>query len=176
MRPSSSLRRPMIRSAASVVLLSVALFAQAADPPRGCDDAMHRQFDFWLGEWDVTLASGKPAGRNRIVSIHGGCALQEEWRGSGGYTGSSLSIYDRERKRWHQTWVDNGGNLLSLDGGYENGAMTLAGESVDEGKRVLQRVRWTPQPDGRVRQLWESSANGGGDWSVVFDGWYARRN
>ena len=38
--------------------------------------------------------------------------------------------------------------------------MTLRGESVEAGppvKRTLQRIRWQPQADGRVRQLWEAS-------------------
>jgi hypothetical protein len=29
-------------------------------------------------------------------------------------------------------------------------------------------------PDGRVRQLWEQSS--GGEWRVVFDGYYAKPN
>jgi hypothetical protein len=163
---------------AALFATAVAWSVSAADAPAGCTAAEHRQFDFWLGEWDVKLPSGKDAGRNRITSIHGGCALMEEWRGAGGYSGTSLSIYDRDRKRWHQTWVDNGGGLLQLDGGLDNGSMALAGESLEAGpprKRTLQRVRWTPQPDGRVRQLWEASEDDGREWKTVFDGWYTKR-
>ena len=29
------------------------------------------------------------------------------------------------------------------------------------GKVLKQRAAWTPQPDGRVRQFWEQSADGG---------------
>ena len=35
--------------------------------------------------------------------------------------------------------------------------------------------QWQPLPDGRVRQLWESSKDGGETWTVAFDGYYARR-
>jgi hypothetical protein len=149
-----------------------------AQPQPGCSAPEHRQFNFWLGEWDVKLASGKEAGRNRIVAMHDGCALFEDWRGNGGYTGSSLTLYDRDAKRWHQTWVDNTGGLLQLDGSFADGSMTLSGVSIEEGpprKKTLQRVRWTPQPDGGLRQLWEASENEGKDWKVVFDGWYTRR-
>jgi hypothetical protein len=93
-------------------------------------------------------------------------------------TGSSLNVYDRDRKRWHQTWVDRGGGLRVLEGGFADGAMTLSGVAEEPGppaKRTLQRVRWQPQADGRVRQLWEASENDGRDWKVVFDGWYSRR-
>ena len=146
-------------------------------PP--CATAAHRQFDFWAGDWDVQDASGKRAGENRITVIHGGCALLEQWKGNGNVTGTSLNLYDKERGVWHQTWVDSGGNLLRLEGEFREGVMTLQGRHIERGppeKASLQRIRWTPQPDGRVRQLWESSADDGKSWSVAFDGWYTRRN
>jgi|SRR5688572_6611089 len=152
--------------------------AQSTPKPPSCAAAEHRQFDYWVGEWDVSDQNGKRLGENRITRIHDGCALLEEWRGNGGVTGSSLNIYDRERGKWHQTWVDGSGGLLLLDGGIVAGAMTLQGESVETGppvKRSLQRIRWQPQSDGRVRQLWEASTDGGKTWTVAFDGWYSRR-
>jgi hypothetical protein len=156
---------------------AIAQSAPNTKPP-ACTAAEYRQFDFWQGDWDVRDASGKIVGRNRIVSLHGGCALQENWTGAGGVSGTSLNIYDNDRKRWHQTWVDNSGGLLHLDGGVVDGAMVLRGESIAadaSSKSTLQRITWTPQSDGRVRQLWESSSDSGKTWSVVFDGIYSKR-
>ena len=45
---------------------------------------------------------------------------------------------------------------------------------TDPTKTVAHRITWTPGADGSVRQLWESSADGGTTWSVVFDGRYVR--
>ena len=157
--------------------MAIAQNAPNAKPP-ACAASEYRQFDFWHGDWDVRDASGKIVGRNRIVPVQGGCALQENWTGAGGVSGTSLNIYDNDRKRWHQTWVDSTGGLLQLDGGIVNGAMVLRGESVSTdapSKTALQRITWTPQPDGRVRQLWESSTDSGKTWSVVFDGIYSKR-
>ena len=148
----------------------------ACVPP--CATTAHRQFDFWVGDWEVHNAAGKRAGENRITRIHGGCALLEEWRGTGDVTGTSLNTYDKDRGVWHQTWVDNGGTLLTLEGGFADGVMTLRGRSVEPGppqKSMLQRIRWTPQQDGRVRQLWETSSDEGTTWSLAFDGWYSRK-
>ena len=39
----------------------------------------------------------------------------------------------------------------------------------------VQRITWTPLDDGRVRQHWEATTDGGKAWSTVFDGYYARR-
>jgi len=159
--------------------VAVAAHAQTSPPskPPSCSAPEYRQFDFWQGDWDVFDPSGKIVGRNRIVAIHGGCALQENWSGASGHAGTSLNIFDIDRKRWHQTWVDSNGGLLQLDGGIVDGAMVLRGEAISDTppKTTLQRITWTPQRDGRVRQLWESSSDGGKKWDVVFDGMYSKR-
>jgi hypothetical protein len=178
MRLGAPLPLPALVATAMLLSAPFAVHADAPAPPvkpPGCTAPPHRQFDFWLGEWDVTDAKGKTAGRNRIVALHDGCVLQENWSGTGGFTGTSLNAYDAERKTWHQTWVDNSGGVLQLDGEFAAGKMLLRGETLDEGKKVLQRISWQPLPDGRVRQLWESSKDGGGTWAVAFDGYYARR-
>lgn len=139
--------------------------------PKPCASLEYRQFDFWIGEWEVTRPDGKLAGRNRISPILGGCALKEEWTGAGGNQGTSLNAYDTAARRWRQTWVDDGGAVLLLSGGVEGGRMILrAGDGASR-----QRITWTPLPDGRVRQLWESSADGGKTWNVQFDGMYAKK-
>ena len=148
-----------------------------AAKPKPCSAPEHRQFDFWLGDWQVSDPSGKPVGENRIVALHGGCVLSENWSGAGGYTGSSLNAYDNDRKLWHQTWMDSGGGVLQIDGKFADGRMTLAGDAPGEkpGEIVRNRITWTPLPDGRVRQLWESSTDGGKTWTTAFDGLYKRK-
>ena len=167
-----------IASSIAIALLACTSHAGAEAPqkkPPGCSAAPHRQFDFWLGDWDVVDAQGKVAGRNRIIAVHDGCALQESWSGSGGFTGTSLNVYDVQRMVWHQTWVDNQGGVLYLDGKFADGVMTLAGETLDEGRRTSQRISWRKLADGRVRQLWEASTDGGATWTAAFDGYYTKR-
>jgi hypothetical protein len=152
----------------------------ASPPPPGgsapCSGPEYRQFDFWIGEWDVTLPDGRTAGRNRIEAALDGCTLVEQWTGAGASRGTSLNAYDATTKRWHQTWVDNAGQVLRLDGGFGEGRMSMQGVAPGaDGKPARQRISWTPLAGGRVRQLWESSADEGATWTVVFDGTYARR-
>jgi hypothetical protein len=143
---------------------------------KACAASEHRQFDFWIGEWEVTTPNGAPAGRNRIESILDGCALRESWTGAKGGSGTSYNAYDRRSGRWHQTWVDNGGLVLLLDGTFADGRMVLSGETRDSsGARVLNRITWQETAPGAVRQLWETSRDGGGTWSVAFDGRYRKR-
>lgn len=168
--------------ASAAALLPVALRAQSTSAtsarPAACARPEHRQFDFWVGEWNVTGRNGNQAGTNRIRLIHAGCALQEEWTGASGFTGSSINAFDAATGRWHQTWIGSDGVLLQLDGGIKDGSMELTGVTAGSGgTRTMHRIRWTPlggQP-ARVRQLWESSTDGGQSWSVAFDGTYTRK-
>jgi hypothetical protein len=145
-------------------------------PQRGCDTAQHRQFDFWIGEWDVINRAGERAGRNRITAEMGGCVLREQWEGAGGLTGSSLNIYDAAAGRWHQTWVDSGGTLLLLDGALQSeGVMVLEGERpAAEGGTAKHRITWTRQGPDSVRQLWEVRGGDSPSWQIIFDGSYRR--
>ena len=163
-----------------VLVLSPCCIAPAQTPsPKAsaCAAAEYRQFDFWVGDWEVRNPAGKVVGHNRIENAHGGCALIEHWASVNGVTGTSVNLYDRDRGRWHQTWVDSSGGLLELDGGIEGGAMVLTGEAIDAeapSKVARQKITWTLQPDGQVRQLWESSIDGGKTWTTAFDGRYAK--
>ena len=41
---------------------------------------------------------------------------------------------------------------------------------------TLNRITWTPNKDGTVRQLWEASTDQGKTWQVAFDGLYRRKS
>lgn len=158
----------------AVAALALSLHAVAQDAkPAPCSAPEHRQFDFWLGDWEVRGPAGKVAGTNTITLEHNGCVLVEHWKGNGGVTGSSFNVYDTDRKKWRQTWVDSTGGLLDLEGTFANQRMTLA--SAADPKGSISRITWERLPDGRVRQLWETSSDGGATWKVAFDGYYSKR-
>lgn len=140
-----------------------------------CESPEHRQFDFWVGEWNVFGPRGRQAGTNVITREHGGCVIHERYTTPGAYAGESLNAYDEGRKQWHQTWVDNGGLVLQLDGRFEGGSMRLEGRTTDkDGKETRHRITWTPNADGTVRQHWEQSV-AAGEWTTAFDGTYRRK-
>lgn len=140
-----------------------------------CEAAEYRAFDFWLGEWQVRTPDGKLAGVNRITREYDGCVLHERYQTVHGYSGESLNIYDAGRKVWHQTWVDSSGTLLLLEGGLRTGNMILEGQTVGTDTLVTKhRITWTPNANGSVRQLWEST-DAKGEWGIAFDGMYTRK-
>jgi hypothetical protein len=141
-----------------------------------CASPAHRQFDFWLGEWDVATPQGTPAGTNRVERILDGCALQEHWEASDGSKGTSLSTYDVVAHKWQQTYVDDTGQVLVLEGDFKDGRMVLQGEkAMGRQKVALQRISWQLVPGDKVRQRWDISQDDGKTWSVLFEGLYAKR-
>ncbi len=159
------------------MIISASLIASLMLTP-ACASPEYHQFDFWLGDWTVTAPNGQIAGTNTIDRPLGSCVLQEHWVGKGGTNGSSFNIYDATRKQWHQTWVDNQGVLLLLDGAYTDGKMVMSGPGVSRtGAAIINRITWEWQQGDpeRVRQLWETSADGGKTWQTAFDGLYTRK-
>ena len=159
-----------------LVLLALAPASSVAAQSRAaCDTAAHHAFDFWIGEWEV-FANDQPAGINRIEPLLDGCALAEHWRGASGVEGKSYNAYDAATGRWRQFWVAAQGNVLMLEGGLVGRAMVLTGvrPHPKSGAPQQQRIAWTKEPDGSVRQLWETSDDAGATWQVAFDGRYRR--
>ena len=173
----------MTRLAAVCSLLALLpradLTLQAQTPAPSCTAAQHRQFDFWIGDWNVYGPRGKLAGRNTITRVYGGCVIREHYVGARGYTGGSFNIYDASRDRWHQTWVDNSGGLHQYWGSLENGNMVFHGEvpmgaaSKVAGRRWV-RLTFFPMGPDKVRQFSET-LNMDGTWSTGYDLIYTRR-
>lgn len=160
---------------AIVFVLAALSHAEENEAPGPSVPPEARQFDFWVGDWEVTTPDGKVAGHNTIERILGGRVLQENWSGSGGYVGKSFNLYDASLGKWRQFWVDKSGLALVLTGGWNGTRMALAGERVSGEKTILDRITWTPNDDGTLRQLWEVSEDGGNTWQTIFDGLYRRR-
>lgn len=136
----------------------------------------HRQFDFWVGEWNVYNPQGTQVGTNTIENVVGGCIVMENWTGAGGFVGKSMNFYDPATRKWRQTWVDGRGSVLDFAGEFKDAAMRYTGETAGaNGARTLARLTFFHLGPDRVRQLWEQSSDGGKTWSVVFDGMYLRK-
>lgn len=151
------------------------LRAQSACP---CCNETARQFDFWIGTWEVTNRDGKVAGVNVIELVQDSCVLRESWTSAqSDYTGTSYNFYNRQSGKWQQTWVDNKGGSLLLEGNYTDGKMILSSKPAKNatGKIQVDRITWTNNPDGTIRQHWEASTDEGKTWQTIFDGLYKRK-
>jgi tetratricopeptide (TPR) repeat protein len=140
-----------------------------------CTGEEYRQFDFWIGAWNVVGPQGQALGTNRVDESMDGCMLIENWVSAlGGQKGMSINYYDNVKGTWSQIYRDNSGSIAQwpeLVGGIEDGAMVL-----DSGPDTNPRSRWkwSKESDGRVRQMAESTTDGGETWAVVWDSYYVR--
>jgi hypothetical protein len=161
-----------------LLCLLIALPAAAQDDSHySCEDTpAHRQFDFWLGSWEVTDKTGeKVYGHNTISKAEKGCLLLEQWKNSRGETGSSINYFNPVTGEWHQDWVDAGATIINTAGGMKDGSMAMEGKIyyLKEGLQKDFRGRWTPMEDGRVRQFFEETDDQG-KWQTWFEGFYKR--
>lgn len=152
--------------------------AAATPPPAPCaGQPEHRQFDFWLGDWNVeeTGVPGKTIASSREEKIIGGCVLLENYTEGSDYTGKSMNFYDPVLKKWRQMWVDSTGSTSEFAGELRDGSIRFEGEShVGSGKRILRKLTFTPLPSGSVRQRSEASLDGK-TWKVNYDYTYVPR-
>lgn len=179
----SATKRPGVGTVSGVcALAALALFALPATglaqnaAQRPCEEGgPYEEFDFWIGDWDVSTPDGKTAGVNSIKAIEGHCVLLENWMGQGGGTGMSINYYDPSTELWNQLWVSPNGAVIRIAGGMKDGSMVLEGELIGpKGKSQPFRGTWTPNDDGSVRQFFEISADDGATWTAWFDGTYVR--
>lgn len=161
--------------AASLMVAAAPAMAQAPPlaPPAGCTSAETRQFDFWVGRWDVY-----PTGKDNLVAhslierLYLGCAIRENWMPLRAGGGGSLSSYIPSDKGWRQTWVDSSGATVTFKGGFKRAAMVLEGPwagSAPGGKDGVVRMTYTPGADQTVRQQGQVSTDQGKTWQPSFD-------
>jgi hypothetical protein len=166
-----NLRSPKDADAMNIATLVFLAAASApAAPPQACTAPEHRQFDFWIGKWDVFDAkSGARAGASQIELLYGACVIRENWS-EPGFAGGSLNIY--ADGKWRQTWVDQSGSRREFEGGVSDGKMILVArvhrpQAPD--KTFLVRMTFTKNGDGTVRQFSDYSKNDGATWAFRYD-------
>jgi len=147
----------------------------APSQPPACVAPEFRQFDFWLGKWKVTNSQGQQVGTSEISRQSEGCAIREQWTSAFGKGGMSINYYDPVENKWHQDWVGGDGTILHLRGNLKDGTMVLSGEGKGAKGTVINRITWTPLPDGKVRQEWATSTNTGTTWKIAFVGVYEKQ-
>jgi hypothetical protein len=138
--------------------------------PVACSAPEYHQFDFWIGDWDASNVDVPTTleARLRVDRILEGCVLREDYQDVHGHKGQSFSIYDASREMWHQTWVTNRGELLLLDGTFQDGEIVLSGHDIENGRPTEIRGTWKSE-NGGVRETAVRSLDNGKTWQPWFD-------
>lgn len=153
-----------------LVRIATAQTGQSAPP---CSASEYSQFDFWVGEWDLTWedSAGKvERGMNSVMKDYNGCVIHERFNSFlDGFRGESLTAYDPKEKEWQQTWVDSKGNYMLFTGGIKNKIMDLRMEKTNaKGQKELFSMIWTNITKDSLDWVWRKSLDGGKKWQTLW--------
>ena len=154
------------------------LSAQSSQRPRCADQPVYRQFDFWVGEWNVFALNGQQAGTSKVERLLDSCVLLENWYTANGSSGKSFNAFNGAKGKWQQYWVDNSGGVTEyMNGRFENGSMIMETEKIQQPNQTfrIMRMTFTPLSKDKVRQHGQSSTDGGQAWKTDFDLEYRRK-
>lgn len=142
--------------------------------------ARARDFDFWVGEWDVynNQYPKHQVGTSIIQNTAGECLVLENWQAfNASHSGKSQNWYNPTTGKWTQLWVGSGGgNTQYSDGEYKDGAMRFKYQLPDAAG-VMQPgnfIFYNLGPN-KVRQYQELSTDGGKTFRVIYDFIYIRK-
>ena len=145
-------------------------------PIQPCQGEEYRQFDFWIGEWDLSWGdSGR--GSNRITLELDSCVIVENFTTAGEqpFVGRSVSTYNKYTEQWHQTWVDNNGTYLDFTGGLSADSMILIRRAVRGDTTFHQRMVFFNIADDSLDWSWQRSDDGGSTWKILWHIDYTRQ-
>jgi hypothetical protein len=140
-------------------------------------------FDFWLGDWEAQWFekdSVKAYGENHIRKELKGFVISENFHirsgSSKGFEGSSWSVYDKNKQKWFQTWVDNSGAYMTFEAKLDGSTRIFERSTINKkGTAVLQRMKFRDIKKDSFTWDWESSLDGGKTWSMNWQIFYTRK-
>lgn len=146
-----------------------AFSASSVHAQGSCAGPLHREFDFWLGTWEVfERGSATKSADVRVTAELDGCVIREAYEDPNGLRGVSLSSYDTTAGEWQQTWITNRAQLLVIRGHRDGQMLAFTGWIRESATETLVRATWAPDGDG-VRETAERSTDGGRTWRPWFD-------
>ena len=156
----------------------LALAKQVQHNANPCEDAEFKQFDFWVGDWDVSSAAdGVHRGASHISKEMGGCVVWENWTSAGSpYFGKSYNTWNPNLKRWEQYWVDTGAGVMFFHGGLKENVMDYWTDDIPQstGGTLLRHLQFFNLGADKVRQFSQGSTDGGKTWHTEYDFIYTR--
>lgn len=164
-----------------VIVINAITATVSAQNQNPCSDPNSSQFDFWVGEWNLSWLDneGKTlTGKNKVNKIMGGCTIEENFStDDGSFIGKSFSVYNSQKGYWEQTWVDNSGAYMNFTGGMDGDKMILSRTVTGkQGNEITQRMVFYDISNDKFTWDWESSTDGGTNWNLQWRLNYTRAN
>ena len=171
------LRKYILMLTVATCLLPFARTPLAQAEAAGCAaSAETRQFDYWLGDWNVGGPGASSNSKSTVALTLDKCVFVETWDGGRGHAGQNVFGYSPDDHTWYGMFADNHGRVhIFTQGTVSDGTAEFRGPSRGQnGEAVLNRVKIVRVAVDKVEQTWEKSSDNGGTWNVVFRGEYSR--
>jgi hypothetical protein len=174
-----------------IALVLACVLAPAATAQGACDGEHYREFDFWIGEWDLTNlrlqedGSWTDAGNatNRVFPVAGGCGIVELWDGYLGdnhIRGFSVRTYNSETEKWHLllNWPQkNAAGFGTLEGVFQHGRGDFyTSFTSQDGQAGLTRYSFADISHNTFRWNDGTSLDGGQTWRTAWIMEFRRRD
>lgn len=160
-----------------MVLFGVVGTVNAQQAP--CSSEEYRQFDFWIGDWEVKNTDDQEVGTSQVELILNDCVILENWQSANsGYAGKSFNYYNQSTQKWNQKWIDTNASPIEFEGSYDKEEESLYYTAITtnrEGLEVLNKMTFYKRSVDYVNQVWEQSSDDGKTWTTIFDGHYRRK-
>lgn len=155
-----------------------------------CSAPGYREFDFWIGKWDIRQRILQTDGTwkefdatTHVEPVLGGCALFERWSGTvqffwEGMTGParlegmSFRSYDPEIGEWAIWWIDERNPTIGDPnrGVFEDGIGSFYRDGVTaQGDPMTARIRFFDIEDGFFRWDLAISTDGRSTWTTIWE-------
>ncbi len=135
--------------------------------------------DFWVGHWELSWEDGDGQtglGENVIERILDGKVIQENFKATSGklqgFFGKSMSVFNPRNQTWRQAWTDNQGSYFSFLGATEGNKKVFKTTPCDDG--LIQRMVFYNITSNSLTWDWESSTDGGKNWTLQWRIYYKR--
>jgi len=172
------------------ILMNPFLSAQDdnAEDTLACNSAESRQFDFWIGDWDIQQKILNKDGtwleteaHNSVSPILNGCALEEHWEGDVKFfwsgmqhikhmKGFSIRYYNPKKKEWSIHWLDN--NSLNMGAGVTGNFKDGKGEFFSETNNIkgksISRITFSKITKISVHWDLAFSNDDGKTWTILW--------
>lgn len=112
-------------------------------------------------------------GHNMIRKILKGKIVEENFE-MPGLVGRSVTAYNPQRKKWFQTWVDDGGAYIALSGGMQGKNMILTSIPGPKNPRAFSRMVFSDITPESFHWRWEGTKDAGKNWSLQWELNYRR--
>lgn len=141
--------------------------------PAGCTEPARRQFDFWLGERDVSMTgTTELVAESSITLDDQGCVILESCYPFRGASGHSVNGCDALAKEGKQTRMGDTGRITPHGGTMQNGTLVMdnhGNHAPAKPKIAKRQMNFRPIDDSTVR-LWGAGwSNAGQAWVVASD-------